>query len=82
MIIWLSHILLPILGQFVPDQENNQVSGDNGDEEEHVNEFLANPSSDKIMEHPMQVMTQGGRSGKGAAGGWVAANLLGKGAVA
>ena len=69
MIIWLSHIFLPILGQFVPDQENNQVSGDNGDEEEHVNEFLANPSSDKIMEHPMQVMTQGGRSGEGAAGG-------------
>ena len=60
--------MLTILGQFVPDQENNQVNGDNGDAEDHVNEFLANPSSDKIMEHPMQVMTHGGRSGRGLLG--------------
>ncbi|XP_072044087.1 uncharacterized protein [Amphiura filiformis] len=41
--------------QFVPDHESNQEERGDGD---HANEFLANPSSDKIMEHPMQVMTQ------------------------
>ena len=31
--------------------------------EDHVNDYLANPNSNKIMEHLVQVMTQGGRSG-------------------
>ena len=39
------------------------------DAEGHVNKFLANSSSDKIMEHLMQVMTHGGRSG-GCRGCW------------
>lgn len=52
------YIILFFIGQHVPSQ--SEENDDYNDVDNHVNEFLANPSSDKIMEHPMQVIIKDG----------------------